>query len=68
MDYVPEVIDGAPLANQGPIVSTVGTSGLDYVNMFGTLRLKSVNSNANWRRPKQRDSCTINKMRRCSSS
>ena len=30
---VPEVIDGAPLANQGPTFRLVGTSGLDYVNI-----------------------------------
>ena len=30
---VPEVIDGAPLANQGPTFRLIGTSGLDYVNI-----------------------------------
>jgi hypothetical protein len=30
---VPEIIDGAPLANQGPTFRLIGTSGLDFVNI-----------------------------------
>ena len=30
---VPEVIDGAPLANQGPTFRLIGTSGLDGVSI-----------------------------------
>lgn len=30
---VPEVIDGAPLANQGPTFRLIGTSGLDYISI-----------------------------------
>ena len=30
---VPEIIDGAPLANQGPTFRLIGTSGLDYVKI-----------------------------------